>query len=75
MKRLGVGLFFAIGGYLLAASVGYFLIGQFSSNSHDRTVEAAMTGAFVLGPLGAAVAFVVGFKRGGRSSGRASTKI
>src|SRR5437660_1118064 len=52
MKRLGIGLLCAVGGYIVAALVGYLLIGQFSSNGHDRSVEAAMTSAFVLGPLG-----------------------
>ena len=74
MKRFGLGLLYAIGGYLVAAVAGYFLIGQFSSNTHDHSVEAAMTSAFVFGPLGAVVAFIVGFIRGGRISGRASTE-
>ena len=66
MKRFGIALLFAIVGYLVAAVAGYFLVVQLSSNSHDRSVEAAMTSAFVFGPLGAVVAFIVGFVRGGR---------
>jgi hypothetical protein len=31
-----------------------------SSNTHDRSIETVMTGAFVLGPLGAFVGYVVG---------------
>lgn len=69
MKRLGLSLIYAIGGYLIAASLGYFLIGQFSTNSHDRAVEAAMTSAFVFGPLGGVAAFIVGFVRSGRRAG------
>ena len=65
MKRLGIGLLCAIGGYVVAALAGYFLISWLSSNTHDRSVEAAMTSAFVLGPLGAVVAFLVGFLRAG----------
>ena len=57
---------YAVGGYVLAAGVGYFVIKQFSSNVHDRDLEAAMTGAFVVGPIGAVVAFVIGFVRNGR---------
>ena len=68
MKRFAVATLFAIVGYLVAAFAGYFLVGMLSSNSHDRSVEAAMTSAFVFGPLGAVVAFVIGFIRGGRSS-------
>jgi hypothetical protein len=68
MKRFAIAVLFALVGYLFAAIAGYFLIGMLSSNSHDGSVEAAMTSAFVLGPLGAVVAFVIGFIRGGRSS-------
>ena len=74
MKRLGLGLLYATGGYLVAAVVGYFLIAVFSSNTHDRSVEAAMTSAFVFGPLGAVLAFIIGFIRGGRTSGGASAE-
>ena len=74
MKRLGLSLIYGIGGYVIAALVSYFLIGQFSSNTHDRAVEAAMTSAFVFGPLGGVGAFVVGFIRNGRSASRASTE-
>jgi ABC-type branched-subunit amino acid transport system permease subunit len=67
MRRFGLALLFAIGGYVVAAVLAYLLIGQFSSNTHDRSVEAAMTSAFVFGPLGALIAFVIGFVRGGRT--------
>jgi hypothetical protein len=73
MKRFGLGLLYAIGGYFVAAVAGCFLIGQFSSNTHDRTVEAAMTSVFVFGPLGAVAAFIVGFIRCGRSAGGTNT--
>jgi hypothetical protein len=33
---------------------------------HDRSVEAAMTAAFVLGPAGAIIACVIGVVRSGR---------
>jgi hypothetical protein len=65
MRRLGIGLLCAVGGYIVAAFVGYFLISWLSSNMHDRSVEAAMASAFVLGPLGAVAAFLVGFVRAG----------
>jgi len=72
MKRFAIGLLCAVGGYVIAALVGYFLIDWFSSNTHDRSVEAAMTSVFVFGPLGAVVAFIVGLVVGGRVSGQAS---
>jgi len=61
MKRVVIALLCAIGGYLLGAFLGYGLITWLSTNAHDRSVEAAMTGAFVFGPLGAVVASVAGF--------------
>jgi hypothetical protein len=73
MKRFGIAVLFAIAGYLVAAVASYLLVGLLSSNVHDRSVEAAMTSAFVFGPLGAVVAFVVGFIRGGRSAGKTQT--
>jgi len=68
MKRFGVGLLCAIGGYFVGAFAGYWLIQWLSSNVHDRSVEAAMTSIFVCGPLGAVVAFLVGFIWSGRSA-------
>jgi len=41
-----------------------------SANQHDRSMEASMTGAFVLGPLVAIVAFMVGAARAKRATGR-----
>lgn len=69
MKRFGLGLLCALGGYLAAALAGYFLFSLLSSNAHDRELEAAMTSAFVLGPLGAVVGFIAGLMRGGRKIG------
>jgi hypothetical protein len=68
MRRVGIGLLCAIAGYLIAAIAGYFMITQFSSNMHDRSVEASMTSIFVFGPLGAVIAFIVGFIRARRPS-------
>jgi uncharacterized membrane protein YeaQ/YmgE (transglycosylase-associated protein family) len=61
MKRFGIGLLCAVGGYLVGAFAGYWLTEWFSSNAHDRSVEAAMTSIFVWGPLGAVLAFAIGF--------------
>lgn len=72
MRRFRVGLASAAGGYLLGALVGYFLIATFSGNTHDRSVEAATTAAFVVGPFGGVVAFVVGVVFSGRKSHRMS---
>jgi hypothetical protein len=42
----------------------------FSSNSHDRDVEAVMTAMFVAGPIGAAVGAVVGARLSRRTQPR-----
>jgi len=66
MKRFGIGLLWAVAGYLVVAVASYFLVLQLSSNTHDRSVEAAMTSVFFFGPIGAVIAFVIGLIRGGR---------
>ncbi len=69
MKRVSIALLFAIGGYVIVAFVSYFLVGWLSSNTHDRSVEAAMTSAFVFGPVGAVVAFIAGLLIGRSRAG------
>ncbi len=48
----------ALVGYATGTAVGYFLIMTFSSNVHDRMVEAATTGALIFGPLTAIAAMI-----------------
>jgi hypothetical protein len=64
-----------VGGYSIVAFVGYFMIEWLASNTHDRSVEAAMTSAFVLGPLGALAGFIAGFVLGGRRSSSMGAKV
>ena len=59
MKTFGLSVLAAIGGYLVGLFGGMLLIETLSSNTHDKSVEAAMTGAFVFGPLVAVVAVIV----------------
>lgn len=40
-------------GYVIGAFGGGVLVSTFSSNQHDRSLEAAMIGAFVCGPIAA----------------------
>lgn len=70
MRRLGKGLLFAVAGYPIGALAGYLLISGLSSNEHDASLEAAMTSAFVFGPLGAIIGFAAGIVRGGSRSPR-----
>lgn len=60
MKRIVCGLLCGIAAYCVFAVAGYFLVLLLSSNGHDREVEAAMTAAFVFGPLGLVTGLVVG---------------
>jgi cation transporter-like permease len=61
LKRFAFGVLGAIAGYLIGLFGGMGLINLLSSNPHDRSVEAAMTGAFVVGPFMALVGFVIGW--------------
>jgi hypothetical protein len=58
MKILLLSLLAAVLGYVVGVVGGMLLINAFSSNSFDRSMEAAMTGAFVTGPLLALVSFI-----------------
>lgn len=58
MRMLMFALAGVLAGYLVGAFGGGVLIDALSANTHDRSVEAAMTGAFVTGPLGALVGLI-----------------
>ena len=67
MRRFGIALLYAVIGYVIAAIAAYLLVGWLSPNQHDRSIEAAMTSVFFFGPVGAVLAFIVGFIRAGRA--------
>ena len=69
-RRIAFGALGTTVGYAIGAFGGGSLVSLLSSNTHDRAVESAMTGAFVLGPLGAVVGCLVGFRRGTRTGSR-----
>ena len=48
-----------IAGYVIGAALGAAGIELLSSNTHDKSMEAAMTAAFVTGPLGAFLGLIV----------------
>ena len=60
LKRIAFGLLFAVVGYCLGLFGGMALIEATSSNQYDRSLEAGMTGAFVIGPLVAVAGFIAG---------------
>lgn len=74
LRRVGFGLLFALAGYVLAAVASYLLIMEFSSNVHDRSVEAAMTSAFFFGPIGGVIGLIAGVIFGGRRTVGASDR-
>lgn len=61
LRQVVLSLLCAGVGYVLGFAGGAFLINRFSSNVHDRSLEAAMTGAFVIGPALALLSFVIAF--------------
>lgn len=61
MKIVFLSLLIAVVVYAIAAVGGYFLITKLSSNTHDKSMEATMTGAFVFGPIAAIIAFIVAY--------------
>ena len=61
MKIFLLSLLIAVAAYLVAAVGGYYLMVKLSSNTHDKSMEASMTCAFVLGPIAAIIAFIVAY--------------
>jgi hypothetical protein len=53
MPRIARVLVWLVIGYLAGAVLGWAGITLSSTNTHDKSLEAAMTAAFVAGPAGA----------------------
>jgi Na+/proline symporter len=70
LRRFGFGIVCAIPSYIAGAVAGGLLVQLFSSNVHDRSLEAAMTGAFFAGPIAALAGFIAGILFAGRSNTR-----
>lgn len=62
-KRAALSLGLGVVGYAVGLFGGIGLVYLLSSNQHDVSVEAAMTGAFVVGPLTALLFAAVSFVR------------
>lgn len=58
MRRIFAILAGLVAGYMLGGIAGAFLLEAWSSNTHDKAVEAVMTAAFVTGPIGAILAAI-----------------
>lgn len=61
MKVFLIAFITCIASYFIFAVAGYYLMGKFSSNGHDRGVESSMTSIFVFGPIGAIIGFIAGY--------------
>ena len=55
--RVTVGVF---AGYVIGALAGFTLVPLVSSNTHDMSVEVAMTSTLIAGPIGTILGVVVG---------------
>ena len=60
MRRFLGALLGLLVGYPVFAFIGYWAIVLLSNNQFDRSVEASMTAAFVVGPAGAVAGLVAG---------------
>ncbi|MFA6244352.1 MAG: hypothetical protein WC655_25640, partial [Candidatus Hydrogenedentales bacterium] len=58
LRRFLLATLVAIPCYLAGAFGGGALLYELSSNTHDRSMEAAMTGAFATGPAAAVIGFL-----------------
>ena len=63
LARIARALLWGVGFYAVGVAAGIALVNLLSTNTHDRSVEAAMTGAFVAGPVAGIVGVVVGALR------------
>ncbi len=61
MKSLLLAALWMIPFYFLGLFGCLWLLPYLSPNSHDASIEAAMTGAFFVGPLAALAGFTGGF--------------
>lgn len=57
MKIVLVSILAAVAGYVAGVVIGMLAVNLFSSNPHDKSLEAAMSSFFVYGPLAAILAF------------------
>lgn len=52
-----------LAGYAAGAAIGALLVFLLSHNTHDKSLEAVMTAAFVTGPIGAIAGLVAALLR------------
>jgi hypothetical protein len=60
LKAVGIVILSGLSGYVLGAFLGVLMVEMFSRNGHDKSVESAMTGFAVVGPLAGLLSAVGG---------------
>lgn len=60
MRRLLIAFVGSVAGFIVFAVGGYVAVEKLSSNTHDRSVEAAMTAFFIAAPMGAVIGGIIG---------------
>lgn len=66
MRRFLHGLLGLVCGYAVGAAIGAALVALASSNTHDRSLEMAMTAIFFTGPIGAVIGAAAAIMRAKR---------
>jgi len=60
LKAFGIAMLSGLSGYVLGAFLGVLIVEMCSRNGHDKSVESAMTGFTVVGPLAALLSAIGG---------------
>ncbi len=61
LKASGLALLGGVIGYGVGVGLGWLLVSVFSTNVHDKALEAAMTAFFCSGPILAVLGLIAGF--------------
>jgi F0F1-type ATP synthase membrane subunit c/vacuolar-type H+-ATPase subunit K len=59
MRTFGIALLVGAGGYVAGVLLGVLLVQLSSTRKSEKSMEAAMTGFFYVGPVVGLIAFVV----------------
>jgi hypothetical protein len=60
LKAIGLALLAGVVGYGVGVALGMLFVYAFSTNQHDKALEAGMTGFFCVGPALAVLAIIAG---------------
>lgn len=63
MPKFAKILAMVLAGFAIGVAAGFALVAMLSSNSHDKSIEMAMTAFFATGPIGAGLGLLWGLAR------------